>query len=114
MYCSTGQFLPLLSFCQKIHNTFHASLLSPYHENEIHGRNFPAPPPDLINNKEHYEIKKIICHKGILTHWQYLVQWKGYSTEEDSWLPKAEFSAAKELLQDYKNSLCLPHSSALH
>ena len=57
----------------KILNTFHASLLSPYHKNEIHGRNFPTLPPDLIDNKEHYKIKKIICHKGTLSQWQYLV-----------------------------------------
>ena len=48
----------------KIHNAFHTSLLSPYHENEIHGWNFPSPPPDLIDNEEHYEIEKIIHHKG--------------------------------------------------
>ena len=48
----------------KIHNMFYASLLSPYHENEIHSQNFPSPPPDLIDNEEHYEIKKIIRHKG--------------------------------------------------
>ena len=94
----------------KIHNSFHTSLLSPYHENEIHGRNFPTPPPDLINNEEHYEIEKIIHHKGTPSCRQYLVQWKGYSTKEDSWLPKVEFSAAKKLLQDYKNSLHFPHS----
>ena len=93
---------------------FHTSLLSPYHKNEIHGRNFPAPPPDLIDNKEHYKIEKIIHHKGALSHWQYLVQWKGYSTKENSWLPEVEFSAAKELLQNYKNTLHSPHSSALH
>ena len=51
----------------KIHPVFHASLLSPYRENEVHGRNFPAPPPDLINGEEEYEIEKIIRHRGTLT-----------------------------------------------
>jgi hypothetical protein len=32
----------------KIHNVFHTSLLTLYRENEIHGRNFPVPPPELI------------------------------------------------------------------
>ena len=91
---------------------FHASLLSSYHKNEIHGRNFLSPPLDLIDNEEHYKIEKIIHHKGAPSQQQYLLHWKGYSAEEDSWLPKVEFSAAKELLQDYKNSLCSPHPSA--
>ena len=98
----------------KIHNTFHASLLTPYHKNEIHRRNFPSLPPDLINNKEHYEIKKILQYKGAPFQQQYLVHWKGYTAKEDSWLPETEFSTAKELLQDYKNSLHCPHSSAPH
>ena len=47
----------------KIHPVFHASLLMPYHENKVHGKNFPAPPPDLINGEEEYEIEKIIRHR---------------------------------------------------
>src|SRR6267142_2746112 len=35
----------------KIHNTFHATLLSPYVETEKYGVNFTEPPPDLIRNK---------------------------------------------------------------
>ena len=49
------------------------SYISPYHENEIHGKNFPAPPPDIIDNEEHYEIEKIIRHKGAPSHQQYLI-----------------------------------------
>ena len=48
----------------KIHPVFHASLLTPYHENEVHGPNFPAPPPDLIDNEEEYKIERILKHRG--------------------------------------------------
>ena len=46
----------------KIHPIFHTSLLTPYHENEIRGLNFLAPPPDLINSEEEYEIEWILRH----------------------------------------------------
>ena len=45
-----------------IHNTFHALLLSPYHETPAHGLNFLHPPPDLINEIEEYEVEKIMDH----------------------------------------------------
>ena len=46
----------------KIHPTFHTSLLSSYCENDIHGPNFPNPPPDLIDGEEEYEIEWILQH----------------------------------------------------
>ena len=48
----------------KIHNTFHASLLSPYHENDVHGPNYMRSPPDLIGTEEEYEVEAIITHRG--------------------------------------------------
>jgi len=47
----------------RIHDVFHASLLSPYHETETHGPNFTKPPPDLVEGKEEYEIEEIMSHK---------------------------------------------------
>ena len=41
----------------KIHNIFHASLLSFYKETETHGPNFSKPLPDLIGTKEEYKVK---------------------------------------------------------
>ena len=35
-----------------IHPVFHAFLLSPCHENDVHEPNFPAPSPDLITGEE--------------------------------------------------------------
>ena len=67
----------------KIHPVFHTSLLSPYCENSIHDLNFPAQPPDLIEGEEEYEIKKILHHHGAPMVCMFLIQWKGYSIEED-------------------------------
>ena len=44
----------------KIHDVFHADLLTPYHETKLHGPNFTKPPPDLINGEEEYEVKEIL------------------------------------------------------
>ena len=57
----------------KIHLVFHASPLTPYKENEIHGPNFPEPPPDLINEEEEYEIKWILKHRGTPKNHFYLI-----------------------------------------
>ena len=45
-----------------IHDVFHTSLLLPYRETATHGPNFTCPPPDLIEDKEEYEVEAIINH----------------------------------------------------
>ena len=52
---------------------FHASLLTPYKENDIHGLNFPEPPPDLINEEEEYKIERILKHRGTPKNHFYLI-----------------------------------------
>jgi hypothetical protein len=47
----------------RIHDVFHASLLSPYQETAAHGPNFSRPPPDLIDGEEEYEVERIISHQ---------------------------------------------------
>src|SRR6266511_2009522 len=42
----------------KMYDTFHAALLTPYKENDVHGPNFPHPPPDLIEGQEEWEIER--------------------------------------------------------
>ena len=86
----------------KIHLVFHASLLTPYKENDIHGPNFPQPPPDLINGEEEYEVERILKHQGHSKRHQYLVRWKGYAADEDSWQHEANLGNASEHLQEYK------------
>jgi transposase InsO family protein len=44
----------------RIHDVFHASLLTPYKETEEYGENFAQPPPELIEGHEEYEVEQII------------------------------------------------------
>ena len=87
----------------KIHNIFHASLLSSYKETPEHGPNFPQPPPELIKTKEEYKIDKIINHWGTATRRQYLIRWKGYSDAEQTWKLKSNLGNALAVLKEYKN-----------
>jgi hypothetical protein len=81
-----------------MYNVFHASLLTPYEENKIHGPNYPQPPPDIIDNEEEWEVERIIRHKGS-KNISYQVKWKGYS--ELSWEPEQNLKNSADLIADY-------------
>jgi hypothetical protein len=55
--------LPLM---WKLHNTFHASLLTPYRKTLEHGANYPTPAPELIDGEPKWEIEEILVsyHHG--------------------------------------------------
>ena len=59
----------------------------------------PRPKPKL--KKGWYEAEKILEHKGPPHKREYLVRWKGYSKEHDSW----QTEVSKSLLEAYKKSL---------
>ena len=47
-----------------IHNVFHAVLLRPFTENEVHGNNFPRPAAELLDGEEVYTVERILKHQG--------------------------------------------------
>jgi hypothetical protein len=57
----------------KIHDSFHASLLTPYKETEKHGPNFLEPPSDIIDGEPEWEVKKIMGHWLYQNQKQYLI-----------------------------------------
>ena len=68
----------------------------------VHSSNFLKPPPDLIAGEGEYEIDRILHHHGTTRNCSFLIRWKGYSAEEDSWIPEENLSHATETLQEYK------------
>ena len=93
----------------KIHNVFHAHLITPYKEMELHGPNFTQPPPDLVGGEEEYEVEKIIDMKQ-MGRWHktyYLVKWKGYPTSDNSWEPRENIHV-EELIREFQKQNSKP------
>jgi hypothetical protein len=86
----------------KIHDVFHASLLSFYKETAEHSPNYSNPPSDLISGEEEFELDRILSHHGARGRRQYLVSWKGYSTAENTWEPEGNLKHAQTILRAYK------------
>ena len=92
----------------QIHNIFHAVLLMPYIENEVHRLNFLWPPPDIKNDKEWWEIKAILNHQWCRWGYQYYVLWKGWPITNAMWEPTMCFeNGGKTILQEYQHQLHL-------
>ena len=85
---------------------FHANLLTPYKEMELHKPNFIQPPPDLIDGEPEYEVEKIINAqpRGRGHKMDYLVKWKGYPMSDNSWEPQENLHADKLIAEFYKRN----------
>lgn len=83
---------------QSIHPVFHVSLLTPAYSNP----NVSIPPgPVIINNEEEFEVSEILDSKQIRRKVKYLVAWKGYGPEHNSWLPIENLDNCPSMLADF-------------
>jgi hypothetical protein len=87
----------------KIHNAFHAAILHPYKETELHGPNFIETPPDLVEGHEEWEVNSVLASRRTSKKktLQYLVSWKGFSEAHDSWEPKRNLNNASLKMKEF-------------
>lgn len=96
--------LKLPDSMKRLHNVFHISLLSKFKEDHLWKRNQEQPPPIIIDDSgEYYEVEDILDAKRINGKMKYLVSWKGYGCEENSWEPKENLLNCDEVLNDFKH-----------
>lgn len=57
-------------------------------------------PDQYLADSDHYEVEKILDHKGPASNRQYLVKWKYYPDSDNSWI-KANAFDAPQLIQTY-------------
>ena len=84
----------------KLHNVFHATLLTPYKETILNGQSYQEPAPELINGQPEWEVESILKVRRRRNQLQFLVRWKGFSEAHDSWEPAKDVNA-DELVDDF-------------
>jgi RNase H-like domain found in reverse transcriptase/Integrase zinc binding domain/Chromo (CHRromatin Organisation MOdifier) domain len=94
----------------RVHNVFHASLLSKYVSD---GKLHPLP-PQVIEGELEYEVEAITAHEVVKggkskgkthrPHVRFLTAWKGYGREHDSWEP-GDMLEDTEALEQYLRSV---------
>ena len=85
----------LLPSSLRIHPVFHTSLLK--RAPNVRCR---RPPPVLHDNQLEYEVQSILDSRPVGSYLWYLVSWKGYGSENDSWEPEKNVHAPR-LLASY-------------
>ena len=63
-------------------------------------------PPKLviIEGEEEFEVEKILNKRIVREKEKFLVQWKGYTAEGDTWESRENLKNAKELVKELKES----------
>ena len=92
----------------RIHPVFHVSLIKPYRQSE----HTATPPPPLQADDAGipiYEVEDVLAHKpyrkGRRNSWQFLIKWKGYGHEHNSWEPLDNIDNKDITLDPYWKSI---------
>ncbi len=81
------------------HNVFHASLVRHYKQ----GGNIQAAPiPIVINGELEWEVESIVAHRPAHRSHEYLIRWKGFTSDEDTWEPESHLTNCPNILNAYK------------
>ena len=92
----TAYTLELPHELRGLHPSFHAGLLKPFV-----GEPPARPPPVHVQAQEEYEVAAIIGHRHKKGQIQYLVCWKGYGAESDTWQQASDLKNAPKIVQSY-------------
>ena len=95
--------LQLLS-SMRIHLVVNVSRLVWYRE-QVKGQKKEEEKPVKVDGVEEWEVEKILNKRKIRGIEKYLVRWKGFTAEHDSWVKKEELGNVKEVLEDFEGRM---------
>jgi len=95
----------------RIHNVFHVSLVKKYRPGPGAPPCLPLQPLRWLDGEPLYEIEQLLGHhfesrrgggKGRKNRLEFLIRWRGYSSENDTWEPRENLLTCNEMIRDYK------------
>ena len=85
------------------HPVFHVSMLEPYNINPIPERKSFMPPPELdLDGEATREVEEVLSSRARYRKVQYLIKWKGYGPNDNTWEPyDSLLGGAEESVKDF-------------
>jgi hypothetical protein len=86
----------------RVHPVFNVVLLTPFKEAAYAIQRPPSPPgPIFVDEHPEFEVEEILASRKRGRGVQYLIKWKGYDHNENTWEPKGNISNAKESIEEF-------------
>jgi len=85
----------------RIHPVVNVSRVQLY-KPQVEGQKKTPPKLVIIKGEEEFEIEKIINKRTVRGKEKFLVRWKGYMAEEDTWENRENLENAKELIEEFE------------
>ena len=94
---------------RQLHPVFNVVKLSAAPEDLILGRKLQAPPPPIVvDGEEEWEVEEILDSRWHWRRFQFLVKWKGFSREHNSWETASNIKAPDLVAEYYQKHPAAP------
>jgi len=69
---------------------------------QVEGQKKTPPKPVIIEGEEEFKVEKILNKRIVQGKKKFLVRWKGYTVEEDTWEDRKNLENAKGLVEEFE------------
>ena len=91
-----------------VHPVFNKVLLQPHIGPKFPGQDiYNHPPPDLIDDQEEFDVEEILDTRIQRKRREYLVKWKGYGSEDNTWEPEKNLEHSPLAIATFNKKLSL-------
>jgi len=85
----------------KIHSVVNVSRVRLY-KPQVEGQKKTPPKLVIIEGEKEFKVEKILNKRTVRGKEKFLVRWKGYTAEEDTWENRKNLKNAKELVEEFE------------